>query len=126
MTNGRQARRLPPFLEAPRRFADHLDPVAEVVPGKAALEPRFEFERQRHVVDVAAIAAAGVRPRQFQVAAPVERVGVEQWRRIDQFAEQRVGLRLLGRPIGKVLFGAESGSSSQRPRCSACSNILAT
>ena len=50
-----------------------------------------------------------MRPASFKLAAPVERVGVEQRRRPDQFAEQRVGLHLLGRPIRKVLFGAEFG-----------------
>ena len=33
----RQARRLPPFRQAPRRLVDNLDPVAEVVPGEAPL-----------------------------------------------------------------------------------------
>ena len=95
--------------KAPRRLADHLDPVAEVVPGKAALEPRFVSERQRHVGNVAAIAAAGVGPRHLQAAAPVERLGVEQRCRADQLVEQRVGLRLLRRPIREVFLGAELG-----------------
>ena len=50
-----------------------------------------------------------MRPRQLQAAAPVERVGVEQRRRADQLVEQRVGLRLLRRPIREVLLGAEPG-----------------
>ena len=106
---GVRSRRLPPFRQAPRRLADHLDPVAEVVPGKAVLEARFVSERQRHVGDVAAIAAAGIRPRHLQLAAPVERVGVEQRRRVDQLVEERVGVRLLGRPVRKILLGAELG-----------------
>ena len=60
MTDGRQVRRIPPFLDAPRRFADHLDAVAKVVPGEAVLEARLVSERQRHVVDVAAIAVARI------------------------------------------------------------------
>ena len=106
---GVRSRCLPPFRQAPRRLADHLDPVAEVVPGEAALEARFVSERQRHVGDVAAIAVAGVGPRQLQPAAPVERVGVEQRCRADQLVEQRVGLHLLRRPIRKVFLGAELG-----------------
>ena len=106
---GVRLRALPPLRHAPRRLADHLDPVAEVVPGKAALEPRLVSERQRHVGDVAAIAVAGVAPGQLQTAAPVERLGVEQRRRADQLAEQRVGLRLLRRPVREVFLGAELG-----------------
>ena len=109
VADGRQVRCLPPVRQAPRRLADHLDPVAEVVPGKAALEARFVSERQRHVGDVAAIAAAGVWAGHLQAAAPVERVGVEQRRRADQFIEERVGVHLLRRPIREVLLGAEPG-----------------
>ena len=109
VADGRQVRCLPPLRKTPRRLADHLDPVAEVVPGKAVLEARFVSERQRHVGDVATVAAAGIWTGHFQAAAPVERVAVEQRRRTDQLIEELIGVRLVWRPVGEILLGAEPG-----------------
>src|SRR4029077_18550614 len=58
MTDGRQVCRIPPLLDAPWRFANRFDAVAKLVPGEAVLEARLVSERQRHIVDVAAIAVA--------------------------------------------------------------------
>jgi hypothetical protein len=46
--------------------------------------------------------------RYLQVAAPVERVGVEQRCLLDQLVKECFGVHLLGCPVREVFFGAKS------------------